>query len=254
MTAACLDEDYSLAERFGEWRLRPRWVPFLLLFVPACVCAGLGVWQLERAAQKRALTQTLAARAALPPLEVGDAPLDADAVRHRQVTVRGAFDAAGQVYVEGRRHAGRTGLHVVTPLRIHGSERRILVNRGWVAAEEEAAVPAGEVTVRGNAEVPSPPALVLHAGDGAAKDWGARWPYLTLPLFAARVPYPLQTVVVLQDPADAHGFVRDWPRELPKEGMHIGYALQWFAFALIGLAVFVRLSLTRAGTARGATP
>jgi cytochrome oxidase assembly protein ShyY1 len=27
--------------------------------------------------------------------------------------------------------------------------------------------------------------------------------------------------------------------------MHLGYALQWFAFALIGLVVFLRLSLTR---------
>jgi surfeit locus 1 family protein len=102
--------------------------------------------------------------------------------------------------------------------------------------------------------VPAPPALALHAGEDAAKAWGARWPYLTLPLYAATVSHPLQTVVVLQDPADPHGFVREWPRELPKEGMHIGYALQWFAFALIGLVVFLRLSVTRGGADRGETP
>lgn len=244
MSVACLQEDYSLPLGIGEWRFRPRWVPFLLLLAPAGICAGLGVWQLDRAAQKRAFAAELAAREALAPLEIGDAPVDAAAVRHRSVSARGVLEAAGQVYIEGRRHAGKAGYFVVTPLRIAGSERRVLVNRGWVAAMD-ASVPEGEVTVTGVADVPSPPALVLHAGEDAAKAWGTRWPYLTLPLYAATVSHPLQTVIVLQDSADPHGFVREWPRELPKEGMHIGYALQWFAFALIGLVVFLRLSFTR---------
>ncbi len=57
--------------------------------------------------------------------------------------------------------------------------------------------------------------------------------------------HPLQSVVLLQDPDDAHGFARYWPREFPKEGMHIGYAIQWFAFAVIALGIFLRLSLSR---------
>ena len=244
MSAACLKEDYSLPLGIDDWHFRPRWVPFLVLFVPACVCAGLGVWQLDRAAQKRELADELAARSAAEPLAIGDAAVDAGAVRHRRVTARGRFEAEGQIFIESRRHAGRTGFHVVTPLRIDGSERRILVNRGWVATMA-AEVPAGPVTVAGVADVPSPPALALHAGDDAARTWGDRWPYLTLPLYAATVTYPLQTITVLQDPADPHGFVRDWPRELPKEGMHLGYAVQWFAFALIGLGVFLRLSVVR---------
>jgi surfeit locus 1 family protein len=253
VSAACLKEDYSLPFRVGDWRFRPRWVPFLLLFVPACVCAGLGVWQLDRAAQKRELAGELAERSAAEPLAIGGAPVEAEAVRHRRVTAVGHLEAEGQIYIESRRHAGKTGFHVVTPLRIAGSDRRVLVNRGWVA-ETGATVPTGEVVVSGVAAVPSPPALVLHSGDDAGKAWGDRWPYLTLPLFAATVPYPLQTIVVLQDPADAHGFVREWPRELPKEGMHLGYALQWFAFALIGLAVFLRLSVKRGGADPGETP
>jgi surfeit locus 1 family protein len=32
---------------------------------------------------------------------------------------------------------------------------------------------------------------------------------------------------------------------MPKEGMHLGYAIQWFAFALISLGFYLRLSLVR---------
>ena len=53
----------------------------------------------------------------------------------------------------------------------------------------------------------------------------------------------MQPVVILLDPEAADGFVRSWPRELPKEGMHLGYAVQWFAFALIALAIWIRMSM-----------
>ena len=55
----------------------------------------------------------------------------------------------------------------------------------------------------------------------------------------------MQPVVILQDPADPNGFLRSWPKEMPKEGMHIGYAIQWFAFAVISLMLWLRLSLVR---------
>ena len=46
------------------------------------------------------------------------------------------------------------------------------------------------------------------------------------------------------------GFVRSWPREFPKEGMHIGYAVQWFGFAVIALIIYLRFSLERESQAR----
>ena len=62
------------------------------------------------------------------------------------------------------------------------------------------------MTVTGEAHIPSPPALVLHGGTDAAKDWGRRWPYLTVELYAAAKGYPVQPVVILQDPGDPTAF------------------------------------------------
>jgi surfeit locus 1 family protein len=101
------------------------------------------------------------------------------------------------------------------------------------------------VTVDGETYIPAPPALVLQGGTDAAAAWGERWPYLTTALYAARVDYPIQPVAILEDPADDGGFVRVWSTEPPKEGMHIGYAIQWFAFAAIALVLYLRLSLER---------
>ena len=239
--------------RLSDLEFRLRWVPTLLLALPVPLFLGLGFWQLDRAEQKREQAQLLDERSRMPALDLGAAVADANALHFRKLSARGLFEAGGQILIENRRRGGRNGFHVITPLRIEGSDTRVLVNRGWIPANADgsatpAPVPDGQVTVTGESHVPFPPALELHEGLDAGKNWGNRWPYLTVELYAAAAGYPVQPVVILQSPGDAHGFARSWPREMPKEGMHIGYAIQWFAFALIAFLLWLRLSLTpRAG-------
>ena len=108
-----------------------------------------------------------------------------------------------------------------------------------------AGAPEETIEINGEVDIPSPPALVLRGGADAAAAWGNRWPYLTVDLFAAGAPYPVEPFVILQVPGDPYGFQRSWPKELPKEGMHLGYAIQWFAFAVIAMGIYLRLSLSR---------
>lgn len=236
--------------QIGDLKFRFRWVPTLLLALPIPLFVALGIWQLDRADQKRAQTHLLSERALLPPFDLNSLVDDPEGLRFRALRARGTYDAEGQILIENRRQSNRTGFHVITPLRIAGSEMRVLVNRGWIPAGADgspapAPVPHGETMVTGMTHIPSLPALVLHGGTDAAKDWGTRWPYLTVDLYAAAAGYPVQPVVILLDKDAPGGFQRTWPREMPKEGMHIGYAIQWFAFALIALVLWLRLSLVR---------
>lgn len=233
-----------------DYEFRFRWLAALLVAVLVPLFVGLGIWQLHRAEEKRILAETLRARSDLPPVDLNGPVSDVESLRFRRLAARGTYEADGQILLENRRQGQRNGFHVVTPLRIAGSDLRVLVNRGWIPADPggrpgDAPVPTGEQTVRGETHLPKPPAIVLHGGPEAAAGWGDRWPYLTLDLYAALADYPLQPVVILLDPEADGGFLRSWPREFPKEGMHIGYALQWFAFAVITLVIYLRLSLQR---------
>jgi surfeit locus 1 family protein len=95
------------------------------------------------------------------------------------------------------------------------------------------------VIVNGLIQQPSPPALAL----GNPSDWDRAWPYFTVEDYAARVDFPVLPLLLLQDPADTSGFVREWRIKEPTPWMHIGYAIQWFAFALIALVIYLRLSM-----------
>ena len=237
---------------FGDLRFRFRWIPTLLLAVPMPIFVVLGIWQLDRAEQKTELAETLKARTEQAPVQLEEiiGKSDADGIRYRPAYADGSYDAAGQFYIEGRRQDNKSGFHVITPLRLTGSQALLLVNRGWIQAmpdgsPSEATIPSGVLTVSGVAEVPSPPALVLHGGDDAALGWGERWPYLTVDLFAATTDAAVQPVVLLLDPQDSHGFGRQWQRPMPNPTMHQGYAIQWFGFALIALVLYLRLSFER---------
>ena len=248
VTPAQHSQEYSTPMRLGDSEFRPRWLPTLVFGLAIAVFVALGLWQIGRAAEKARQAADLATQGQLPALTLGQDLVVAEPLRYRDLSATGVYDADGQILLEARRHAGKTGFHVVTPLRIDGGETLVLVNRGWIPGDArggptEAPVPVGMVSVTGQAHIPAPPALVLHSGADAATAWGGRWPYLTVDLYRAQVPHPVQPVVILLDPSSEGGFVRDWPREMPKEGMHLGYAVQWFAFALIALAIWVRLSL-----------
>ncbi|KAF0304586.1 Surfeit locus protein 1 [Amphibalanus amphitrite] len=70
------------------------------------------------------------------------------ALEYRPVRVRGSYDHSREMYIgprslivsggdeelgrSGLLSAGRSGVQVVTPFRVAGSDTEILVNRGWV--------------------------------------------------------------------------------------------------------------------------
>jgi surfeit locus 1 family protein len=246
-------ENYSSTVGIRGWVFRFRWVPTLLLALPIPLFVALGLWQLDRADQKRELARTLSERALQAPYRIQGMVLDPEALRYGPIEAEGTYVADGQFVVEGRREGGKTGFHVITPLRLADSGALLLVNRGWIPADAAgeptpAPVPVGPVAPKGEAEIPSAPALVLHGGRDAARAWGGRWPYLTLDLFEATVEDPVQPVIMLLDPGAPDGFVRHWTRPVPNVWMHQGYAGQWFGFALIALVLYLRLSLERASS------
>jgi surfeit locus 1 family protein len=241
----------------GGYNLKPRWLPTLVLGAAAGLCVALGFWQLERAETKRVQAADLATQSVLPVYPLGPLEASPEPLRYRRLSATGTFEAAGQILIENRHNAGQVGFHVITPLRIDGGDVRVLVNRGWIPADAQGRptpvpVPDGPRTLTGEAYLPAPPAIALaKAADVAA--WGQRWPYLTLDLYRTRVDHPVQPVVILMDPAAPDGFVRSWPREMPKEAMHLGYAVQWFVFAAIAVLLWLRLSVQRRDGQEGRT-
>lgn len=236
------------------FRFRPRIVPTLAAAVLLPVFVVLGVWQTHRADFKRELQAEYDARIAGPVVAIEPRLQPANALRFYRVLVRGSYESDRQLFVDNRVHRGVAGFHVVTPLRIAGGDVRVLVNRGWIAANPDrsrlpsAEVPAGEVEVSGIAIVPATDYFTLGEPPAASGVWESVWPHLDLERFAKAASYPVQPVIVLLDPASAAGgFVREWARLDTGIKTHQSYAFQWYSLAVAVAAVYLLVHFGRGG-------
>ena len=207
--------------------------PLLAAIAGIAAATALGNWQLGRAAEKREARARLEAAAAQAPISVPSAVLDAADVESRRVEARGVFDPRHTVYIDNRIHRGVPGYHVVTPLRLPGGERHVLVNRGWIAQTANRAVlpevptPPGTVTVTGTAAIPGKRTLEL----AETVIEGRVWQNLTIERYAKARPIAIQPFVIRQESPADDGLVREWPAPDLGIDKHYGYAFQWYALA-----------------------
>lgn len=227
--------------------LPPRLVIALATLAAVALTARLGWWQLDRAAQKRAIAAAIAERGALPPLTALPAAEPASAVLHRRVALAGRWQGGHTVYLENRQMGGRPGFFVVTPLLLADGSA-IAVQRGWLPrdARERARLPAvpspdGEVTVRGR--VAPPPARLYEFAPSASDVLRQN---LDLGAYARETRLALrQDVSLLQTEAAPDGLRRDWPVIDAGLGKHYGYAFQWLGLSALFAGLYVWFQLLR---------
>ncbi len=64
---------------------------------------------------------------------------------------------------------------------------------------------------------------------------------------SAALGRPLDARVILLDPAEPDGFVREWSVRGTAPDRHLGYAVQWLAFAAVAGALWFSVSLRKPG-------
>ncbi|GAB4497942.1 MAG: SURF1 family protein [Anaerolineales bacterium] len=236
-----------------------RWV-FLtvLVIVAALVMARLGIWQLDRLAQRRAFNAQVLSQITQPPLPLTPAELNQDlnTLVFRTVILRGELDNAHTMVIGNQVYENQMGVNLLTPFKIEGSAAVILVNRGWIAFEDWQRGDLSAYAVEGTVEVTA----MLRATQTAAglrecldplEGGSVVFPFqvwcVAVEGIAERLPYTLLPVYALQLPPE--GTAQNAPPYAVRpqieisEGNHLSYAVQWFSFAtilLFGYPFFVR--------------
>lgn len=232
-------------------RFQFRLIPTLATLLGMALFIYLGQWQSGKGQRLAAQLEQRAQRGQLGVLPVTATLLDAQQVQDMALTVTGSYDAALQILLDNRQENGQPGVHVITPLKIDGSQTRILVNRGWIGWSQgrgvrpQVATPAGRVQITGLAQVPSAKKFFLMPDQPQQPDW--LWSRIDLARFETRIGHPLQPVVLQQTGGDApDALLRHWPPPDDRVGKHQGYAWQWFGMAA-ALLLFYLVSSWRNG-------
>lgn len=223
---------------------RPRSILLIgLTVVIAVTCALLGAWQLRRLEERRAINAVFEANRALPVADVseltfGDGLGDGgQGLLYRRVRATGTYLPDQEVAIVHRTRFERAGSDLVSPLRLEDG-RVILVRRGWVPIEEASPPvrgsepPSGTVTVEGVLVGSEPQRLFTPAIPEDARD---QFPRLDIERVSRQIEGTvLPLAIVATSSGEGVSVIELAPFD---EGPHLGYALQWFVFALIALVV-----------------
>lgn len=238
-------------------KLHPALAGALALAVTA-VCVAAGAWQLSKYFARRALAEAHAAALAAPaePLATSDEALARQA--GRKVVAEGAYDESRHVLLSARFHKADLGVEVLTPFFTPGGTA-LLVNRGWLRAGDgrtahpESLPEPGARRVTGLLE-----RLPVREGmpewrrleTAGAEHWSTHDPDSAS--VAKHLPYRLApwVLVALPEPGEPTRFARTGPA-LPDPQVHLSYALQWFAFALVTVIGSVVLAVRGRGARHG---
>ena len=219
----------------------------ILMLLLCILFVALGRWQWRRA-HLHAAEHAAFERGAREALALGSKPLAAVPVDQR-VSLTGTYDPAHQFLIDNMSYRDLDGYQVLTPLERPGG-KVVLVNRGWVPFLGSRSVlpdislkTAGPVTVSGR--VGNLPTAGLASGRAPPPDHGP-WPrvtsFPTIAQLSAVLKRPLAPRVILLDPQDPQGYVRDWrPPGIPAM-QNFAYAFEWWCFALAAVVIWVVLS------------
>ena len=225
--------------------LKPRWIALgLFAVVMSVVCVRLGFWQLDRLQGRKHYNQLYEqgmSATAVPVeqlLKGSNGPL-----LYRKASATGTYDDAHEVILYGRSSQhGFPGNHLLTPLRLPDGSA-VLVDRGWVPFNDdtppvaEAAPPTGTVNITG---------LLAPTEPGGSPQQGPTTTFTKVDLaqIGRQLPYRLLPywMELQQQTPGQPGQLPELP-PVPKltNGPHLGYALQWFAFATIAAFGFTYL-------------
>lgn len=236
----------ALFPTMRHYNFKPGRVPALATALLFPLFLSLGLWQQHRAAEKEALIALRLSRNQAAELALAPTALHSlEEIRYRRVVLAGQYDQAHQLLLDNQIVDHQPGYFVLTPLKLPGSEQRILINRGWVpAGPNRSSLPGVGFTghsgqVRGVVDKFPSLGWRLQGAETPTSGWPGVVQLLDAAALARHLGYPVAPYQVLLDPAEPGGYVRRWTSADPDPVKNRGYALQWFSFATILIALFV---------------
>jgi surfeit locus 1 family protein len=242
--------------QIGQRVFQPSLIPTLVTIILLPCLLWLGFWQLDRAEQKRALLENFEISQKQPAVNITSVIKQEQLLQYQKIKMVGKFDVQHQFLLDNKVYQGKAGYHVITPLMLSGSDKVILVNRGWL--------PQG-VTRQDLPTITTPEGIIkifgqvkLNPGEGFSlggdMDEESGWPRVVqsvnTSILANYLGYPILSFLVLQDAKSDTGFVRDWYIKKIVPEKSTSYAVQWFALSLALVIIYLIVNFRKITTGK----
>ncbi len=230
---------------------------FRVVFTLLClflfsICCLLGIWQLHRYTYKKILLNQYHERltAEVKPFrEIAEQ----SNLQFQHVNVAGEYLSNETMLVQNRFYHDQLGFEVLTPFRVFGEKKLLLVDRGWVQKPLQQVLPEipsvdGKQNIQGYIKLLDEYQFILGDNILEPDDKPIIMQRIDMNDISATLQQRFYPFILRLDPAQSNGFVRDWTIATVTKERHMGYAVQWFALALVLLIAYFCFSFERKET------
>ncbi len=242
--------------RIASWEFTPSLWPTLAAVLALPSFISLGLWQLDRAEQKRTLHSEFVERQAKNVADLNKEDIlrnDFKQMHWRKVSIEGVFSKNINILLDNQVESGVAGYFVYTPFKLKEQDLWVLVNRGWAPAgnrrDNPPDVSVAEEILKIIGSVKLPPRMGIMLAENIIEQPLVGM-YRTQKLLLADIEellgQKLLPYVVRMSPESPAGFVRRWKMPGSGEEKHLGYAFQWFAMATVIFIIYLILNIKRA--------
>jgi len=209
---------------------------FSIFFV--FVFVFLGIWQIERAANKEGLLQDFNTEQESPPTRLTN-----QSPNWSRVFVDGVFDSSRQILIDNQIHNGKVGYKIFTPFRFDDN-KIVLVDRGWIGqGQSRSDLPQLNILEKKSriiATVTSPKQGVLAGSELLTNEWPRVSQSKAVEVIASAFNEPILDIVLVLDPGSSQitEFIQIKPFAITPV-KHYGYAMQWFTMSIVLLGMFL---------------
>ncbi len=221
----------------------------LIICVPLFI--KLGLWQYNKAHLKQDIQNSYNESLDNEALNLPAQLDNLDTWKHKKVKIKGHYETEYQILLDNQVEGSRGGFHVVTPLKIEGRNDYVLINRGWIAGGATHTeiplinTPEELLEIVGLVWVPSKKIFTLES-KAQKSQWDKVWQHMDLERYQNSVAIKVLPIVIkLDSKSNAGGFVRNWQLPADKIATNMGYAYQWFGFAIASILIFLYTSIKK---------
>jgi len=228
-------------------------MPFLAYLCLLPILIALGIWQLNRAEEKRMLLALQSQHQITDALWLtGELPELSDSLLYKPVKAEGRYDDKHQFLLDNQINKGRAGYFIVTPFVLRNTDKAVLVNRGWLPLGgnrsnlPDIRVDNSETVVKGRINRFPSVGLKLAGAEIPSDNWPALVQVIDAKVLAKKLGYPLVDFQIELDKTADNGYAREWQEFLvmtPEK--HIGYAVQWFLLAITLTILFIKYGIKK---------
>lgn len=225
----------------SSWKMLSLAIVSILLFM------RLGIWQIHRAEEKRQWLAMYQAQMQRSPVRIPGPSVQ----QYQPVQVQGQARLPVTLLLDNQHHEHQFGYDVLIPLLL-ADGKVVLVDHGWVPGDPSrlslpniADLPLHNLFYTGHAYYPAVQQWVLGAGIEVKTQNLVIVETLNLATISHFLHKSVYPFIIRQSAEPQSTYVRDWPIVAGSAVRHIGYAVQWFVFALGVVVMYIILNVKR---------